>query len=35
MAEVTANVVCGKLGIDRPCETSDVMLLPHSAWYAR
>jgi glycerol-3-phosphate dehydrogenase len=35
MAEVTANVVCGKLGIDRPCETSDVILLPHSAWYAR
>jgi glycerol-3-phosphate dehydrogenase len=35
MAEVTANVVCGKLGIDRPCETSDVTLLPHSAWYAR
>jgi glycerol-3-phosphate dehydrogenase len=35
MAEVTANVVCGKLGIDRPCETSDVILLPPSAWYAR
>jgi glycerol-3-phosphate dehydrogenase len=35
MAEATANVVCGKLGIDRPCETSDVMLLPHSAWYSR
>jgi glycerol-3-phosphate dehydrogenase len=35
MAEVTGNVVCGKLGIDRPCETSDVILLPHSAWYAR
>ena len=35
MAEITANVVCGKLGIDRPCETSDVTLLPHAAWYAR
>jgi glycerol-3-phosphate dehydrogenase len=35
MAEVTANVVCGKLGIDRPCETADVTLLPHTAWYSR
>ncbi len=35
MAEVTANVVCGKLGIDRPCQTSDVSLLSHMVWYSR
>ncbi len=35
MAEVCANVVCGKLGIDEPCRTRDTVLLPHTAYYAR
>ena len=34
MAEATANVVCGKLGIDAPCRTRDTVLLPHTAYYA-
>ncbi len=34
MAEVAADVVCAKLGLDRPCGTSDYVLLPHTAWYA-
>jgi glycerol-3-phosphate dehydrogenase len=33
MAETTADVVCAKLGLVRPCETDDVVLLPHTAWY--
>jgi len=33
MAEKTADVVCAKLGIDRPCQTRDVVLLPHTAYY--
>jgi glycerol-3-phosphate dehydrogenase len=33
MAEKTADVVCGKLGIDQPCRTRDVVLLPHTAYY--
>lgn len=35
MAEATADVVCQKLGIDAPCRTRDVELLPHTAYYAR
>jgi glycerol-3-phosphate dehydrogenase len=35
MAQTSADLVCSKLGIDRPCETSEVTLLPHTAWYAR
>jgi glycerol-3-phosphate dehydrogenase len=35
MAQAAADLVCGKLGIDRPCETSEVTLLSHTAWYAR
>ncbi len=35
MAQATADLVCRKLGIDRPCETGEVTLLPHTAWYAR
>jgi glycerol-3-phosphate dehydrogenase len=35
MAEVCANVVCAKLGIDEPCRTRDTVLLPHTAYYAR
>jgi glycerol-3-phosphate dehydrogenase len=35
MAQVAADLVCRKLGIDRPCTTTEVTLLPHTAWYAR
>jgi glycerol-3-phosphate dehydrogenase len=34
MAEVCADVVCRKLGIDVPCATRDTVLLPHTAAYA-
>jgi glycerol-3-phosphate dehydrogenase len=34
MAETTAGVVSGKLGIDAPCRTRDTVLLPHTAYYA-
>lgn len=34
MAEVCADVVCRKLGIDTPCSTRDTVLLPHTAAYA-
>ena len=34
MAETTANVICGKLGVDAPCRTRDTVLLPHTAYYA-
>jgi glycerol-3-phosphate dehydrogenase len=34
MAEAAANVVCQKLGIDEPCRTREVVLLPHMAYYA-
>ncbi len=34
MAETTANVICGKLGVDVPCRTRDTVLLPHTAYYA-
>lgn len=33
MAETTADVVCRKLGIDEPCRTREVELLPHAAYY--
>jgi len=33
MAEVTADVVCAKLGISEPCRTAETVLLPHTAWY--
>ena len=33
MAEVTADVVCRKLGLDVPCRTREVVLLPHTAYY--
>jgi glycerol-3-phosphate dehydrogenase len=33
MAEATADVVCAKLGLDRPCETGEHVLLSHTAWY--
>jgi glycerol-3-phosphate dehydrogenase len=34
MAEGTADAVCAKLGLVRPCSTNDVVLLPHAAWYS-
>lgn len=34
MAEATADVVCQKLGVDEPCRTKEVVLLPHTAYYA-
>ncbi len=33
MAETTANVVCAKLGMEKPCQTRDFVLLPHTAYY--
>ena len=35
MAETTADVICGKLGLDRPGQTCDYVLLPHTAWYSQ
>ena len=34
MAELCANVICAKLGIDAECQTRDTVLLPHEAYYA-
>jgi glycerol-3-phosphate dehydrogenase len=34
MAELCADVVCRKLGVDEPCRTRDVVLLPHTAAFA-
>ncbi|MEJ2747245.1 MAG: FAD-dependent oxidoreductase [Anaerolineae bacterium] len=34
MAEATADVVCQKLGMDAPCRTREVVLLPHTAYYS-
>ncbi|MGW8317978.1 MAG: FAD-dependent oxidoreductase [Candidatus Promineifilaceae bacterium] len=34
MAEATADVVSRKLGIDEPCRTKEVELLPYTAYYA-
>ncbi len=33
MAELCADVVCRKLGIDEPCRTAQTVLLPHTAYY--
>jgi len=33
MAELCADVVCRKLGIDEPCQTRDTVLVPHTAYY--
>ncbi len=33
MAEATANVVAAKLGVQQPCRTREVELLPHTAYY--
>jgi glycerol-3-phosphate dehydrogenase len=34
MAQLCADVVCRKLGIDAECRTRDTILLPHTAFYA-
>ena len=34
MAELSANVICAKLGIEAECQTRDTVLLPHEAYYA-
>jgi glycerol-3-phosphate dehydrogenase len=34
MAEVCADVVCRKLGVDEPCRTRETVLLPHIAYFA-
>jgi glycerol-3-phosphate dehydrogenase len=34
MAELCADVVCRKLGIDEPCRTHEMVLLPHTAYYS-
>jgi glycerol-3-phosphate dehydrogenase len=33
MAQLCADVVCRKLGIDAECRTRDTVLLPHTAYY--
>jgi glycerol-3-phosphate dehydrogenase len=33
MAEATVDIVCQKLGLDVPCRTSEVELLPFTAYY--
>ncbi len=33
MAELTADVVCRKLGIETPCRTAETVLLPHTAFH--
>jgi glycerol-3-phosphate dehydrogenase len=33
MAELCADLVCRKLGIDAPCRSRDTVLLPHTAYY--
>ena len=33
MAETTADVVAHKLGVDVPCQTREVVLLPHTAFH--
>ena len=35
MAELCADVVCRKLGVDAPCRTRDTVLLPHIALLRR
>jgi hypothetical protein len=34
MAELSADVICRKLGIAAECRTRDTVLLPHTALYA-
>jgi glycerol-3-phosphate dehydrogenase len=34
MAELCANVICGKLDVEVECRTRETVLLPHTAYYA-
>jgi glycerol-3-phosphate dehydrogenase len=34
MAELCADVICRKLGVEAGCATRDTVLLPHTAYYA-
>jgi glycerol-3-phosphate dehydrogenase len=34
MAELCADVICRKLGVEATCRTRDTVLLPHTAYYA-
>jgi glycerol-3-phosphate dehydrogenase len=34
MAELCANVVCGKLGVAAECRTREFVTLPHTAYFA-
>jgi len=34
MAELSADVICRKLGVGAECRTRDVVLPPHTAFYA-
>ncbi|MGZ8571270.1 MAG: FAD-dependent oxidoreductase [Actinomycetota bacterium] len=34
MAELCADVICRKLGIEAPCRTRETVLLPHTAFFA-
>jgi glycerol-3-phosphate dehydrogenase len=34
MAEVCADVICRKLGVQTECHTREVVLLPHTELYA-
>jgi glycerol-3-phosphate dehydrogenase len=34
MAELCANVICDKLGVEAECRTRETVLLPHEAYYA-
>jgi len=33
-AQTAADAICRRFGIERECETADLTLLPHTAWYA-
>jgi glycerol-3-phosphate dehydrogenase len=33
MAEKTVDLVCAKLGVETPCRTRDVALMPHPAYF--
>jgi hypothetical protein len=34
MAETTADVICRKVAVEAPCQTREVVTLPHTAYYA-
>src|SRR6266581_3447868 len=34
MAELCGDVICRKLGVDRPCSTRSFVTLPHTALFA-